>query len=180
MTEFISRVCHGESRYEVIIKTDNEGDCKAAEEFARSLIGHKKPQTNADRIRAMSDRELAEFLYGFAYGVEALGACWDCQGEALEWLREPTGQDEDEEQDEEDDKRLQRLGRWVFWDGWVSNHDLRIDEAFCSACGYRHPSVRWEEGDPTGAEAAAAVLDKLVKECPRCGAKMIGGGDGEK
>lgn len=46
-------------------------------------------KTNADRIRAMNDYELAEFLYGFAYGVEALGACWDCQGEALEWLREP-------------------------------------------------------------------------------------------
>lgn len=95
MTEFITRACHGESRYEVIIKTDNEGDCKAAEEFARRLIGHEKPQTNADRIRAMSDRKLAEFLYGFAYGIEALGAHWDCQGEALEWLREPTDQDED-------------------------------------------------------------------------------------
>lgn len=39
--------------------------------------------------------------------------------------------------------------------------------------------VRWEEGDHTGEEARAAVLDKLAKECPRCRAKMIGGGDGE-
>ena len=52
MTEFITRVCHGGRRYEVIIKTDNEGNYKAAEKFARSLIGHEKPQTNADRIRA--------------------------------------------------------------------------------------------------------------------------------
>lgn len=37
-----------------------------------------------------------------------------------------------------------------------------------------------KEGDPTGEEARAVVLGKLAKECPRCGAKMIGGGDGEE
>ena len=41
----------------------------------------EKPQTNADRIRAMSDEKLAEFLEG-DYGNMAVG--W-----ALEWLQQP-------------------------------------------------------------------------------------------
>jgi hypothetical protein len=40
-----------------------------------------KPQTNADRIRAMSDEDLAEFLEG-DYGNMAVG--W-----ALDWLKQP-------------------------------------------------------------------------------------------
>ena len=35
---------------------------KAAESFARRLIDHSKPMTNAQKIREMSDDELAEFL----------------------------------------------------------------------------------------------------------------------
>lgn len=62
MTEFITRGCHAEHRYEVIIKTDSEEHYCAAQAYARLLIGHQKPMTNADRIRAMSDEELAEFL----------------------------------------------------------------------------------------------------------------------
>lgn len=42
-----------------------------------------KAQTNADRIRAMTDEELAEFLEG-DYGNMALGA-------ALLWLKSPAG-----------------------------------------------------------------------------------------
>lgn len=85
MTEFITRVCHGESRYEVIIKTDNEDHYKTAQDFARSLIGHEKPQTNADRIRSMSDKELAVFLadkvpHGDCYGCR-LGCFWTDKGE---------------------------------------------------------------------------------------------------
>lgn len=133
----------------------------------------KKPKTNADRIRAMSDEKLAEFLFSFEYATEELGAQWDCQGEVLQWLQEPEDLDDDE------GERLPRLGRWVFWDGWVSNHDLRIDDAFCSECGYQHPTVRLEEGYPTVEEARASVRGKLAKECPQCGARMIGGGDGE-
>ena len=61
MTEFITRN-YGNKNYEVIIKTDSKEHYKAAEDFARRLIDHAKPMTNADRIRAMSDEELAEFL----------------------------------------------------------------------------------------------------------------------
>ena len=62
-TEFISRK-YGTEGYEVIIKTDDEKCYNASVGFARALIGHEKPKTNADRIRAMSDRELAAFLAG--------------------------------------------------------------------------------------------------------------------
>ena len=61
MTEFISRK-YGNDGYEVIIKTDSHEHYKQAEDFARRLIDHAKPVTNADRIRAMTDDELAEFF----------------------------------------------------------------------------------------------------------------------
>ena len=61
MTEFISRN-YGNEGYEIIIKTDSHEYYKATEDFARRLIDHSKPKTNADRIKAMSDEELAEFL----------------------------------------------------------------------------------------------------------------------
>lgn len=104
MTEFITRSCKAESRYEVIIKTDSEGHYKATEDFARQLIDHAKPQTNADQIRAMSDEELATVLYdcdslGYCSSPPECGdlletsegipkeKCIDC---VLAWLRQPT------------------------------------------------------------------------------------------
>ena len=61
MTEFISRK-YGTNGFEIIIKTDSEEHYKATEAFARRLIDHAKPVTAADKIRAMSDRELASFF----------------------------------------------------------------------------------------------------------------------
>ena len=46
-----------------------------------------KPQTNGDRIRAMSDEELAEFLGDWAQRHRAW--MYDSQGECLAWLQEP-------------------------------------------------------------------------------------------
>lgn len=63
MTEFITRN-YGNKEFEVIIKTDNNEHYEASQDFARMLIGHGKNMTNADRLRAMSDREIAEFLAG--------------------------------------------------------------------------------------------------------------------
>ena len=65
MTEFITRN-YGSKEFEVIIKTDNEEHYKATENFARQLIDHAKPMTNADRIRAMTDEELAIELANIA------------------------------------------------------------------------------------------------------------------
>ena len=48
MTEFITRN-HGNKDFEVIIKTDSKEHYKQTEDFARRLIDHAKPQTNADR-----------------------------------------------------------------------------------------------------------------------------------
>ena len=61
MTGFISRK-YGTNGFEIIIKTDSEEHYKATEAFARRLIDHAKPATAADKIRSMSDRELASFF----------------------------------------------------------------------------------------------------------------------
>ena len=48
------------------------------------VMGEKKPKTNADRIRSMTDEELAEFLVNFknTYGEEYEG-----EQSCLEWLQ---------------------------------------------------------------------------------------------
>ena len=51
----------------------------------------EKPPTNADRIRAMSDKELARFLAEVEYRRSAAGggAIWKGMAHALEWLQQP-------------------------------------------------------------------------------------------
>lgn len=108
MTEFISRM-YGKEGYEIIIKTDSHEHYRETEDFARRLIDHLKPKTNADRIKAMSDEELAEFLThinptncqhcGFSHG-------WRCQPDRDDysdfekckegrrrWLQQPAEED---------------------------------------------------------------------------------------
>ena len=49
-----------------------------------------KPKTNGDRIRAMTDEELAEFFKDYtcpSYPIER--CCGYCKGCWLEWLRSP-------------------------------------------------------------------------------------------
>ena len=62
-------------------------------------------------------------------------------------------------------------GEWNFWDGWIGNHDQRIEDATCSECGYVHPTVRREHNDKSYKD----VLAKLANYCPNCGADMRGG-----
>ena len=45
--------------------------------------------TNADRIRAMSDEELAKFLYQVGYDHR-----WGLKEYALEWLQQPAEEDD--------------------------------------------------------------------------------------
>lgn len=61
------------------------------------------------------------------------------------------------------------FSKWKFWDGWISNYDKRIEDATCSKCGYKHPTVRREPGSN---ETAQDVLNKLSDHCPGCGTKM--------
>lgn len=87
MTEFITRN-YGNKEFEVIIKTDNKEHYKQTEDFARKLIDHEKPKTNADRIRAMSDEELADVVVCPHTGNWDL--CRDdCKKCRLEWLKQP-------------------------------------------------------------------------------------------
>lgn len=106
MTEFISRK-YGNDDYEVIIKTDNPEHYKAAEEFARQLIEHGKSLTNLDRIRRISDAELATIMVQLADLDARIGYCQElpechamldteesiplekCAGCMLEWLHRP-------------------------------------------------------------------------------------------
>ena len=89
MTEFITRN-YGNKEFEVIIKTDSEEHYKETQDFARKLIDHAKPQTNADRIRAMSDEELND-LFNEIYnaGVEdAVSYEWGQRTNSFEWTME--------------------------------------------------------------------------------------------
>ena len=47
----------------------------------------KIPMTNADRIRAMSDEELATFIVDKSPGM------FSCNGRCLYWLRQPAEED---------------------------------------------------------------------------------------
>lgn len=49
---------------------------------------------------------------------------------------------------------------WEYWDGWMSNHDKRIDDATCSKCGYKHPTIKFVNPD------------WLSDYCPNCRSKM--------
>lgn len=53
--------------------------------FECPVCGHKTnmPQTNADRIRSMTDEELAECLYEIGYNG------WLAPEGTLEWLQRP-------------------------------------------------------------------------------------------
>ena len=78
MTEFITRN-YGNKEFEVIIKTDSEEHYKEIQDFARKLIDHAKPQTNADRIRAMSDEKMAKFIQNMVDGSNSHNvACYGC------------------------------------------------------------------------------------------------------
>lgn len=50
---------------------------------------------------------------------------------------------------------------WEYWGGWAGNHDKRIEDAECSNCGFKHPTVR-----------GYGAPDQLYKICPNCGRRM--------
>ena len=99
MTEFISRK-YGNNGYEVIIKTDSHEHYTASEEFARRLIGHAKPMTNADWIRSMTGKELAEFIghNSMCDRVQGESGNWcndhNCTDCLEEWLQQPAEEKE--------------------------------------------------------------------------------------
>ena len=58
--------------------------------FECPVCGHKKnmPQTNADRIRAMSDEELDYFLRKVTYGMDECPYEYGSE-KSIEWLKQP-------------------------------------------------------------------------------------------
>lgn len=94
MTEFITRN-YGNKEFEVIIKTDRKDHYKTTQDFARRLIDHEKPQTNADRIRAMSDEELAKWLCDISTAeccdrsCPARDMCDIGDNGMIKWLKQP-------------------------------------------------------------------------------------------
>lgn len=66
--------------------------------------------------------------------------------------------------------KQQLTAEWEVWPGWIGNHDMRIEDATCSNCGYEHPTVRRTYGVK---ETPQEVLNKLSDTCPKCGAAMV-------
>ena len=67
--------------------------------FGEDMCRCREPMTNADRIRAMSDEELAVFLVNCLGDVEYChaGLCKDgetCRICCLRWLQQPTGEED--------------------------------------------------------------------------------------
>ena len=54
----------GGGKYRLQFETDNEEYFLLMQELARCCVDHPKIKTNADKVRAMSDKELAAFLAG--------------------------------------------------------------------------------------------------------------------
>lgn len=72
-------------------------NCQDKEQMARYIEEHQpKPMTNADRIRAMTDEELAKFIPDWSYtnackcGEKPYVACNnECEKCVSEWLQQP-------------------------------------------------------------------------------------------
>lgn len=94
--------CNGSGEAIYYVETDRDENTVTVEKrkcICRTCIGSgKKPQTNADRIRAMSDEELAEFIRDVSY--ECQDASWSCHcqtcsypwcssDQTVEWLKQP-------------------------------------------------------------------------------------------
>ena len=67
---------------------------KATKELLNALDSVKKPPTNADRIRSMTDEELAKFIHepfcdNRTHEECTISYCVDCDQCSLDWLRQP-------------------------------------------------------------------------------------------
>ena len=76
-----------DSRY-TILREALDMAVKALEDVTDKNVGK---MTNADRIRAMSDKELAEFLHQVGYDHR-----WGMKEYAIEWLQQPAEEDKHE------------------------------------------------------------------------------------
>ena len=87
-TEFNTQVGNGE--YRLQFETDNKAHYLIMQSSARRCVDCEH-MTNADRIRSMSDEELAMCLYEVGYDEG-----WDKPEYALLWLRQPAEEADNE------------------------------------------------------------------------------------
>ena len=80
----------GQNGYELHFRTPDREKYLEVQEVCRKVIEHGKPQTNADRIRQMSDEELASIITDD--WCELLNCESPCDGhcdlKVLDWLKE--------------------------------------------------------------------------------------------
>lgn len=96
---FICPECNGRGEtvyYVEIDRDENTVTVEARKGICQTCNGSgEKPQTKADRIRAMSDEELFDFLYSYKFFEMCKEGCGECsyQGECvrrlMEWLKQP-------------------------------------------------------------------------------------------
>ena len=89
-TGFNTQVGNGE--YRLQFETDNREYYLLMQKIARRCVDGE-PMTNADRIRAMCDDELADFMNRDISGCPPTGDCNkasdDCKACWLDWLQKP-------------------------------------------------------------------------------------------
>ena len=81
-----------DSRYTILREAlDMAISALRQQEHFREVTKKVEPLTNAQKIRSMSDEELAEFLYQVGYDNG-----WGLEEYALEWLQQPVEEDDHE------------------------------------------------------------------------------------
>ena len=82
-------VCYNCGGHGFITAAYESGQTSAICPVCGGIGSHEIQMTNADRIRAMTDEELAEFLYQVGYNHR-----WGLKEYALEWLQQPAEEDD--------------------------------------------------------------------------------------
>lgn len=103
MIDMICPECRGKGTaiyYRETGRDENSVTVQKFEDICHTCHGSgRKPQTNADRVRAMSDEELAEFLRWDIcvkiHGDNRLCNGW-CDECVLDWLKQPVKDGEDD------------------------------------------------------------------------------------
>lgn len=93
-TSFITH--SGPNGYQIHFETNRREAYEAVQEKIRGVMGHGKPKSNADRIRAMSDEELVKVIYRVC--PSGFCTCWNlsavnCEQCWLNWLKQEVRDD---------------------------------------------------------------------------------------
>ena len=95
----LERVAHTESKWpgteDTLEALDMAISALRRQDHFREVTKKMDPMTNADRIRAMTDEELAELLFQVGYDNG-----WGMKEYALEWLQQSAEEDDHDERKE--------------------------------------------------------------------------------